>query len=161
MKGCAIRRSHGIAVLNVGSLVIKLPWPSDHVCNSGTWKIPMRPGALQQSFQCGPVRPAKFPERNHNGFFSINSQKYPVFLEKNPVSLLFVKYIHVRTCITSTYLHWPAYFVFGIMPCRFLLHCDTCKIFQIRILLPSASRYILSSRVSRLYKPPCQGVGDS
>jgi hypothetical protein len=44
MKGCAIRLSRGIAVLGVSSLVLKLPWPSDYVCNGGTWKIPVRPG---------------------------------------------------------------------------------------------------------------------
>jgi hypothetical protein len=71
LKGCAIRRSCGIAVLGVSSLVLKLPWPSDHVCNSGTWKIPVRPGAPRRRFQCG----AKFPERKSAGFFSRNSRE--------------------------------------------------------------------------------------
>jgi hypothetical protein len=62
LKGCAIRRSRGIAELSVSSLVLKLPWPSDHVCNSGTWKIPVRPWAPRRRFQCGPARPAKFPD---------------------------------------------------------------------------------------------------
>jgi hypothetical protein len=90
MKGCAIRRSRGIALLNVSSLDVKLPWPSDHLCNGGTWKIPVRPGAPWRSFQCCTpctARPAKFPEENHTGFFSKKYEEIPVNLEKNPVNL--------------------------------------------------------------------------
>jgi hypothetical protein len=70
LKGCAIRRSRGIAVLGVSSLFLKLPWPSDHVRKGGTWKIPVRHGAPRRSFQCGPLAPAKFPEGKSTGFFS-------------------------------------------------------------------------------------------
>jgi hypothetical protein len=37
---------------------------ADHVCISGTWKIPVRPGAPRRSshWQCGPTRLAKFPD---------------------------------------------------------------------------------------------------
>jgi hypothetical protein len=45
LKGCAIRRSRGLAVLGVRALVLELPWPSGHVFNGGTWKIPVLPGA--------------------------------------------------------------------------------------------------------------------
>jgi hypothetical protein len=77
LKGCAIRRPRGIAVLGVSSLVLKLPWSSDHVCNGGTWKIPVRPGAPRRSF----------PKEIIPDFSRENLEKNRVFLEKNPVSL--------------------------------------------------------------------------
>jgi hypothetical protein len=62
---------------NVSSLVLKLLGPSDHVCNGGTWKIPVprRPGAPRRSFQCCTARQAKFPVGNHTGFLSKKSRE--------------------------------------------------------------------------------------
>jgi hypothetical protein len=85
MKGCAIRRSRDIAVLNVSSLVLNLPWPSDHVCNGGIWKIPARPG--EASSEARSAR-RSFPKEFIPDFSREILEKNPGILEKNPVELL-------------------------------------------------------------------------
>jgi hypothetical protein len=50
-------------VHGVSTLILKLQWPSDHVCNGGTWKNPVRLGVPRR----------KFPKKinaNHSIFFS-------------------------------------------------------------------------------------------
>jgi hypothetical protein len=84
MKGCSIRRSRDIAVLNVSSLVLNLPWPSDHVCNGRTWKIPARP-AEGSSEALSALR--SFPKEIIPDFCREILEKNPVILEKNPVLL--------------------------------------------------------------------------
>jgi hypothetical protein len=87
MKGCAIRRSRDIAVLNVSSLVLNLPWPSDHVCNGGIWKIPARPG--EASSEARSAR-RSFPKEFIPDFSREILEKNPGILEKNPVELCVV-----------------------------------------------------------------------
>ena len=84
MKGCAIHWSRDIAVLNVSSLVLNLPWPSDHVCNGGIWKIPARPG--EASSEARSAR-RSFPKEIIPDFSREILEKNPVILEKNPVLL--------------------------------------------------------------------------
>ncbi len=45
------------------------------MCNSGTWKIPVLPGAPLRSFQRGTARPVKFAVGNHTGFFLEKSRE--------------------------------------------------------------------------------------
>jgi hypothetical protein len=40
------------------------------MCNGGTLKIPVRPGAPRRSLQCCPLHPAKFTEEKSTGLFS-------------------------------------------------------------------------------------------
>jgi hypothetical protein len=58
LKGRAICRFRGIAVLGVSTLVLKR-LPSKSMCTSGTWKIPVRPEGKN-----------KFTEEKNTGFFS-------------------------------------------------------------------------------------------
>jgi hypothetical protein len=93
MKGCAIRRSRGIAVLNVSSLVLNLPWPSDHVCNGGAWTIPARPG--EASSEARSARQS-FPKEIFPDFSREILEKNPAILEKNPVLLSRGQLLDVR-----------------------------------------------------------------
>jgi hypothetical protein len=61
LKGCAIRRSHGIAVLNVSSLVLKLQCPP-------TMCATAEPGR----FQCGTARPGEVSRRKKHRIFLEN-----------------------------------------------------------------------------------------
>ncbi len=84
-----LRRSRCIAVLGVCTLVLKLPLPSDHVCNGGTRKI-LDCSGPRQSFQCCPARPAKFPEGKSTGFFSkVFGEKSDRFGEKSAFVILY------------------------------------------------------------------------
>jgi hypothetical protein len=77
LKGCAIRRSRGIAVHGVSSLVLKRNWSSDLVHMNGTWKILVRPSAARRA-------PAKIPEgKTYRIFFQIFGEKSGKFGEKS------------------------------------------------------------------------------
>jgi hypothetical protein len=80
LKGCVIRLSRGIALHGVSTLVLKLPWPSNHVCNGETWKLQVWPGTPRRSFpkekvpDCSPKSVEKNPVKMEKKLDSLTTE---------------------------------------------------------------------------------------